>query len=197
MTAIKGTNLAAPAVPFDTADTYPTHDSLYGKGGWREVADVTARDAIPTERRKGGMVVVCQDTGTAYQLANDLTTWNTLTTGGGGTSRYDIAVCYPAKPTDGQVLASINMVASVKLVAGLTGSKFSILTPPTVSAQFTLQKNGGSIGTITFAATGVPTVSFTADVTFSAGDSFDIVYQSPADATASYPSFTFVGEIVT
>jgi len=32
--------------PTDSNDTYPVTDSIYGKGGYREVADITARDAI-------------------------------------------------------------------------------------------------------------------------------------------------------
>lgn len=84
MGALSGTNLAAGVVPFTDADTYPTHDSQYGKGGWREAADHTVRDAIPTQRRTAGMVVVTQNDGTPWQLGSDLTTWTALSTGGGG-----------------------------------------------------------------------------------------------------------------
>lgn len=59
--------------PTDTADTYPVTDVSYGLGGWREVADTPARDAIPAARRREGMVVVTQDTGTAYQLVGGIT----------------------------------------------------------------------------------------------------------------------------
>ena len=34
---INGTNIAAGIVPYTTEDTFATHDSLYGKGGWKEV----------------------------------------------------------------------------------------------------------------------------------------------------------------
>ena len=43
--------------PTDDADTYPSHSEEYGKGGYRSVATVTDRDAIPSARRKAGMVV--------------------------------------------------------------------------------------------------------------------------------------------
>ena len=66
------------------ADTYPTHDALYGKGGQRTVADTTARDAIPALRRAEGMLVYCQSNGTTYILASDLVTWSAFTTGGSG-----------------------------------------------------------------------------------------------------------------
>ena len=57
MSGLNGTNLVAKIVPFDNADIYPTHDSIYGLGGWREVDSVAARDAIPVERLREGMVV--------------------------------------------------------------------------------------------------------------------------------------------
>ena len=57
MSQIQGTNIAALITPFDTADTYPTHDAQYGRGGYRAVATVTDRDAIPTARRSEGMRV--------------------------------------------------------------------------------------------------------------------------------------------
>lgn len=84
MGALSGTNLASGVVPFTDADTYPTHDAQYGKGGWREVADSTARDAIPAQRRTAGMIVVTQDDAAAWQLGSDLTTWTAFTSGGGG-----------------------------------------------------------------------------------------------------------------
>lgn len=57
MSQIQGTNVAAAIAPFDTLDTYPTHDAQYGKGGYRSVATVVERDAIPTARRTTGMRV--------------------------------------------------------------------------------------------------------------------------------------------
>jgi hypothetical protein len=66
------------------SDTFATHDSTLGKGGWREVASNAARDAITTERRSEGMAVFTRDTGTLWVLAADLLTWNEFAGGGGG-----------------------------------------------------------------------------------------------------------------
>lgn len=63
MATLSGTQVIAKVVPVDSADTYPTHDEIYGKGGFRSVADSTARDAIPTERRIEGMLVQTLDDG--------------------------------------------------------------------------------------------------------------------------------------
>jgi hypothetical protein len=43
--------------PTDSTDTYPTHDDTYGKGGYRVVANLTERNAIPADRRKEGLLV--------------------------------------------------------------------------------------------------------------------------------------------
>ena len=53
-------------------DTYPTHLSTLGKGGYREVADIEERDDIPLERRSEGMMVYVQDEGKIYILEGGL-----------------------------------------------------------------------------------------------------------------------------
>lgn len=69
-TNLKGTNVISMIVPTNHADTYATHDSIYGKGGWREVDTLAERDAIPAERRRRGMVVFVKETYKSYQLKN-------------------------------------------------------------------------------------------------------------------------------
>jgi hypothetical protein len=50
-------NVTGTLAPTDTTDVYATHDSVYGKGGYREVIDLTARDSITVARRSDGMLV--------------------------------------------------------------------------------------------------------------------------------------------
>lgn len=57
MAEIKGTNIAAPIVPFTDEDIYATHDAKYGKGGWRTVQTIAERNAIPEDRLDQGMFV--------------------------------------------------------------------------------------------------------------------------------------------
>lgn len=77
MSSISGTNVAAPIVPFDTADTFPTHDAQYGRGGYRSVATVAERDAIPVARRVNGMrVMVTADPNPANNIEWDLNAGN-------------------------------------------------------------------------------------------------------------------------
>jgi hypothetical protein len=75
MTQIKGTNVLAPVVPFDTTDTHASHEARYGKGGYRSVADTTERDAIPQLRREAGMLVCVLADGKVWRLGDNLTTW--------------------------------------------------------------------------------------------------------------------------
>jgi hypothetical protein len=79
MTQIRGTNVLAPVVPFDTTDTHASHEARYGKGGYRSVADTTERDAIPQLRREAGMLVWVIDTQKAWRLNGNLTTWTEVT----------------------------------------------------------------------------------------------------------------------
>lgn len=71
MAELKGTNVAAPVVPFTSEDKYATHDAAYGKGGFRSVNTIAERDAIPTERRTEGMVVRVVATGLNYELKSN------------------------------------------------------------------------------------------------------------------------------
>ena len=71
-TNLQGTNIISMIVPTNHADTYATHDSFYGKGGWREVNTLAERNEIPEERRRIGMVVYVRETFKAYLLKNSL-----------------------------------------------------------------------------------------------------------------------------
>lgn len=86
MSEILGTNIAAQVVPFDSSDTYATHEDTYGKGGWRSVVDINERDAIPQERRKIGMAVYVQESDIIYILKDGTgnANWKILNTGSGG-----------------------------------------------------------------------------------------------------------------
>ena len=86
MSSIKGTNVLAPVVPFDTTDSHASHEARYGKGGYRSVADTTERDAIPSPRREAGMLVLTLSDGKIWKLASDLTTWSEFSIGASSAS---------------------------------------------------------------------------------------------------------------
>lgn len=80
MANIQGTNLAAAIAPFTTDDTYATHDSQYGKGGWHEVLTIAERDAIPEDRKRNGMAVFVVEEKKVYTLESD-GSWTEFKTG--------------------------------------------------------------------------------------------------------------------
>lgn len=57
-----GINLGAPILPATEEDIFPTHDANYGKGGYRAVDNIAARQLIPYDRREVGMIVRTNDT---------------------------------------------------------------------------------------------------------------------------------------
>lgn len=59
-----------------TVTPYPTQDPSLELGGYRTVADSTARDAIPANFRVLGMLVTLQSTGVTYQLFGGLANAN-------------------------------------------------------------------------------------------------------------------------
>lgn len=69
MSDLQGTKIIAQIVPPTTEDTFPTHDSKYGKGGWREATSLTERDSISRSRMRVGMIVAVEETSTAYKLS--------------------------------------------------------------------------------------------------------------------------------
>jgi hypothetical protein len=73
---LSGTIVISSVVPTNSADTYPTHDSQYGKGGAMEAANTTARDAIPAARRTEGMRCWCVDPGKEYRLVGGIANGN-------------------------------------------------------------------------------------------------------------------------
>lgn len=82
MANIKGVNIPSTIVPFSTDDTYATHDSIYGKGGFRSVRTLTDRDNIPLARRSVGMLAYVISEDITYKL-NDNNTWDVYINKGG------------------------------------------------------------------------------------------------------------------
>lgn len=69
-------NVTGTLAPTDTDDVYATHDSVYGRGGYREVADLLERNSITLARRSDGMLVYVQSEDKIYKLENGLENTN-------------------------------------------------------------------------------------------------------------------------
>lgn len=68
MAIIGGVTVTGFIAPSTTGDTYAVIDPIYGIDGLRSVANSTQRNAIPSLRRRYGMLVFQQDTNVYYQL---------------------------------------------------------------------------------------------------------------------------------
>ena len=107
---------------------------------------------------------------------------------------YDLAWLTNIKTANGETCFIYNCPRALRLPAGLTASIFTVGASalPTGATVFTLYKNAAVIGTISFATTGVVTVTFVTQVDFAAADQFSMVGPAVADATANFLAFTFV-----
>jgi collagen type VII alpha len=71
--------------PTDSADNFPVTNPTYGLGGLRNVADITARNAIPAGRREQGMMVFVESESEYYSLSGGIanTDWVVFSSGSG------------------------------------------------------------------------------------------------------------------
>ena len=85
-----GTNAGSPA-------GFATHEANFGLGGYMQVADAAARDAISDIRRAEGMAVYVNDTDKLYILTGGVTNndWVEFSGGGGPGGSIDITGVLP------------------------------------------------------------------------------------------------------
>lgn len=82
------------------------------------------------------------------------------------------------------------------LPASLTGSQIKAQTAATASSTYTIKKNGSSIGTLGWAASGtVPTITFASQVSLAVGDVVEIDEPSTPDATLADISASLLATI--
>lgn len=107
---------------------------------------------------------------------------------------YDVAgTCFGAPTAESNVIQCV-MVRKVNFVLNFKGSKATADVAPAASTSFDIQKNGVSVGTITFGA-GETKGSFSSSsvVTFYPEDVFTVWAPSNVDGTISDIMFTFAG----
>lgn len=97
------------------------------------------------------------------------------------------------KPTASVVHLHVFAI-EVVFPAGLTGSKGKALVAATAQADFDIKKNGVSVGTMRFAASGtVPTFIFASQTTFAVGDYMTVDPPATPDATLENITFSLKG----
>jgi hypothetical protein len=96
-------------------------------------------------------------------------------------------------PSAGEILVRYRVQEAATLLPALLGWDVRADVAATSSAVLSVRKNGSQVGTVTFAAAGtIPTLATSGGTaqSFAAGDFFDIVAPSPADATLADISIT-------
>lgn len=96
--------VTGPLTTTAPSDVFGTHDSAYGIGGLREVANAAARNAITDERRRARMLVAQIDTGVYWSLkpgpwAHTDADWEILELGAGETIDV-LEFSFPTASTD-------------------------------------------------------------------------------------------------
>lgn len=124
---------------------------------------------------------------------------NSDTTAGGLTNTakiYDIAGSVSGKPGNAAVVARFVAVRAFSLPAGLTGSFCKAGTAATASSVLTINKNGSSVGTMTFAIAGTTaSLAMASQTSFAAGDILTVVAPGTADSTLADIQFTLAGSL--
>jgi len=103
----------------------------------------------------------------------------------------DIFYFQPAKPTAGTTVFFAKFVRPISCPDDFSGGYATALTASASTAVYTVYKNAGSIGTITFSTSATGVISLTGSQTFAAGDTLKITAPNPQDANLAGVQFSF------
>jgi hypothetical protein len=141
--------------PTDSQDTYPVVDPLYGIDGLRNVSTEAEMYAIPSDRRRQGMVVGCTTSGFYYKLKSP--PWN------GGASDWTDFI---TSPLVGNVTRTQYVITN-GTVSIPANYQYVVWGGLTIGASGSLDNQGQVIiinGTLSFAGSG--TYSGTGELTY-------------------------------
>ena len=201
--------IAGLAYTRDTSDTTATDDGAWvirdnAGNVWKKTPQLNSFDAYGNTADKstydaeaaGFTYFSLDEYGFYVRITVTAGTWSSLVPfrGPRGGDVYDIAVWDNNRPASGEILYEYTFTRSVAFEAGLTTSRGKARVAATVSAVFSLQKNGVEFGTMTFAL-GATTATFAAasSTTFAAGDVLTVVAPDPRDDTLSGVHGTLAG----
>lgn len=135
--------------------------------------------------------------GAAVILHTDGTTDGLVSLGTSSSAKkpYDVATYCNGVPDASEVLLRFNYPRAVTLPANLIGSRITAAVAATATTDFVLSKNGGSIATLRFAASGTVAtiVGMGSDVSFAVNDQLMISAPGTQDATLADIAFTIAG----
>jgi hypothetical protein len=113
------------------------------------------------------------------------------------TDYRNLALFVQGKPSANELLLQYLCTEAMQLPASLAGSQASAGTPTTTNVAYSLAKNGAAIGSVNFPSTGgAPTFTFSAAVTFAAGDVLTLGGPAAPDTAQANISFTLQASLV-
>lgn len=105
---------------------------------------------------------------------------------------FDLGIFFPGTMSNNQLLCRYVFTRDVDIPSGLTGSFAKAVSAATGASAIDIRKNGSSIGSFDFAASGtIATFTFASAQSFAAGDILSIHAPASADATLADVGFTF------
>lgn len=121
-------------------------------------------------------------------------TFRTLTAADLPAQPFDVHAFYPGKPTASALVLRVPLARAVSFPANFSGAYGRASAAATGSTVFDVQKNGASIGSMTFAA-GATTATFSTSgaVSFAAGDILSVISPATADATLADVGLVLAG----
>jgi hypothetical protein len=106
---------------------------------------------------------------------------------------FDLGFYFEGLLTNSEKVARYVFNRSVTFPASLTGSNATADVASTGTVSFALNKNGSSIGSVTFTASATATFTFASPVTFAAGDVLTVVAPATADASLADVQINLAG----
>lgn len=107
---------------------------------------------------------------------------------------FDLTAFYPGVPTASAIVTRVPVARIVTFPVSLTGSVAKASVAATAQTDFDVQLNGGSVGTIRFAAAGTSATFIAASpIVTAAGDLISIIAPAIPDATLANVGFVLTG----
>lgn len=155
-------------------------DVAYYSGGWQFLQPLPGwRAYVP-----GDSEYVYDESSSGYWLPG----------GGGGPPPYDVGAMVTGVPDADAVCLRYKFPREVTFAAGLSPSQGVADVVATADADFDIQQNGVSVGTMTFAAASTAaTFDMTSETVFDVGDVLTVIAPSSPDATLADVSFVLAG----
>lgn len=176
-----------------TVDTTNNALYFYSNGAWRTTATATnitggAGGSLPYQSAASTTTTLPIGTvGKVLTSTGTVPAWTAPI--------YDLALSINGKPSNSATVLAFTAVRAFTLPASFTGSVSKSGVSATASSVFTVNKNGTSIGTITFAAAGSTGTFAGAGGTFAVSDLLTIVAPASSDSTLADIGLTIVAQL--